>query len=237
MAIIAGIFVLGAYFTSTTSSASVDAVPIEKLFKEGLEPTPPSDAKEGLTLGGPKRTRCPNILVQRGSEFYLYNSKVAKVPGVNPIRFKNLEDYSEFMDWLRSKDIRCPVLFLQYSYDTQGNAVYRIRPGPQDLQGGLPPNLPYSTAAASAPAPAPAGLVKLMDASRDDPPYNSGSYPGFDALNSNIGDFTTLDQMDAANTNPDGFSDNAMDPNWGGILYTQTSIDSGKYADRTRKSE
>ena len=38
--------------------------------------------------------RCPNILIQKDSRFYLYNSKVAKVPGVNPIEFENLEDYT-----------------------------------------------------------------------------------------------------------------------------------------------
>jgi len=28
---------------------------------------------------------CPNILIQKGTQFYLYNSKQANVPGVNPI--------------------------------------------------------------------------------------------------------------------------------------------------------
>jgi hypothetical protein len=83
---------------------------------------------------------CPDILVQEGSKFYLYNSKVIKVPGVNPVVFNNLEDYIEFIEWQRSQNINCPVLFLQQTLDAQGNSVYKIRPSPTNLQGGLPPN-------------------------------------------------------------------------------------------------
>ena len=39
-----------------------------------------------------KKPRCPNLLIQKGAKFYLYNSKLAEVPGVNPIEFDNLED-------------------------------------------------------------------------------------------------------------------------------------------------
>ena len=64
---------------------------------------------------------------------------MAEIPGVNPIRFKNLEEYTEFTDWQRSQGIRCPVLYLQYSYDAQGKNVLTVRPDPEDTQGGLPP--------------------------------------------------------------------------------------------------
>jgi hypothetical protein len=87
---------------------------------------------------------CPDILVQEGSKFYLYNSKVVKVPGVNPVVFNNLEDYVEFIEWQRSQNINCPVLFLQQTLDAQGNSVYKIRPSPTNLQGGLPPNTTIS---------------------------------------------------------------------------------------------
>ena len=50
--------------------------------------------------------RCPNILIQKDKNFYLHNSKQAIIPGVNPIKFDNLEDYVEFLDWQRSKGIR-----------------------------------------------------------------------------------------------------------------------------------
>jgi len=170
--------------------------------------------------------RCPNILIQHGNEIFLYNSKVEKVPGVNPIRFKSLEDYSEFMDWLQGRGIRCPVLFLQFSYDAQGSAVYKMRPSPVDLQGGLSPNVPYS--------PAPAALVQMMDASRDNPPFNNEMYSGFDPLNFNMGDYTTQDADFRAKELTMKYSDNPMDANWGGKQYSESVVASGAYIDRTR---
>ena len=74
--------------------------------------------------------RCPNILIQKGSAFLLYNSKIAKVPGVNPLRFNNLDDYVEFMEWQRSQGIRCPVLYLQEAYDAQGKPSSQRAPKP-----------------------------------------------------------------------------------------------------------
>ena len=102
---------------------------------------------EGFTNNQYDLSRCPNILIQKDSKLYLHNSKLAKIPGVNPIEFKNLEDYTEFLNWQRSQGIRCPVLYLQNTYDAQGNPVYKVRPSPNDLQGGLPPSVPLGAAA------------------------------------------------------------------------------------------
>ena len=71
---------------------------------------------------------CPNLLIQKGKKIYLKNTQKAEVPGVNPIVFKNLEEYVEFLDWQKSQNIKCPVLYLKREYDTQDNEVYRIRP-------------------------------------------------------------------------------------------------------------
>ena len=95
---------------------------------------------EGYINPNQKGFKCPDLLVQKGKRFFLYNSKLAKVPGVNPVEFQNLEDYTEFIDWQRSQGIRCPVLFLQFSYNAQGDPTYKIRPSPTNLQGGLPSN-------------------------------------------------------------------------------------------------
>jgi len=66
---------------------------------------------EGLTtING--NLRCPNLLIQKGPKYYLYNSNVAQVPGVNPIEFNNLEEYTEFLEWQRAFGIRCPVLYV-----------------------------------------------------------------------------------------------------------------------------
>ena len=99
-----------------------------------------ADFKEAFTASNAsKDTNCPNILIQKGSQLYLYNSKKHTVPGVNPVTFNNLEEYSEFLEWQKASGLVCPVLFLQHTEDTQGDSTYKIRPGPTDLQGGLPP--------------------------------------------------------------------------------------------------
>lgn len=165
--------------------------------------------------------RCPDILIQKDSRFYLYNSKVAKVPGVNPIEFENLEDYTEFLDWQHSQGIRCPVLFLQQTYDAQGNPVYKARPSVTEQQGGLPPTYP-----------APPNPTLLVDATRNDPPYNTNSMPSYDQSSYYVGTTTPLDKMDSQEENMlyAGPSPNPMDPNWGGADYTQSLVDKGYYA-------
>jgi hypothetical protein len=214
-----------------------------------------SDTKyhEGLTNNGGK-VRCPNLLIQKGSRFYLYNSKIAQVPGVNPVEFDNLEDYTEFLDWQRSQGIRCPVLYLQQSYDAQGNSVYKARPSVSEPQGGLPPSFNSSSTFTSNPsiqgnmAPGigssvgnliteeeintniavPPNPTLLVDATRNDPPYNKNSYPAFDQTSFYVGTTTPLDLMDVKQENM-LYSPNPMDTNWGGANYTQSLIDKGYY--------
>ena len=235
--IIIALFVIGAYITYKTPSKAVlpegfvnaeSDAEVTRTLRNIAGVKSSSTDKEGFTTGGEinNTDRCPNILIQHGSEIFLYNSKVEKVPGVNPIRFKSLDDYSEFMDWLYGRGIRCPVLFLQFSYDAQGNAVYKMRPSPTDLQGGLSPNVPYS--------PAPAALVQMMDASRDNPPFNNQMYDGYDPLNFNIGDYTSQDAAFRAKELTMQYSDNPMDANWGGVNYSRSLAGSGMYSSRTR---
>jgi len=102
---------------------------------------------------------------------------------VNPIQFDNLEDYVEFLDWQKSQGIRCPVLFLQHTFDAQGNSTYKIRPSVSEPQGGLPPAYTQSR-----PNP-----TLLVDAGRGDPPYNKNSIPAHDQSNMYIGATTPLD--------------------------------------------
>ena len=249
--VIIALFLIGAYVTYKTPSKATlpegfvniepDAHVAQKLRNTASAAAAASASaasSEGATEGfdtaaaqsfadnALQTNRCPNILVQHGSEIFLYNSKVEKVPGVNPIRFKSLDDYSEFMEWLRGRGIRCPVLFLQYSYNAQGEAVYKIRPSPADIQGGLSANVPYS--------PAPAALVQMMDASRDNPPFNNKMYDGFDPLNFNMGDYTAHDAAFREKELTMKYSDNPMDSNWGGRQYTESVVASGAYIDRTR---
>lgn len=190
---------------------------------------------EGFTGSKP---RCPNLLIQKGARFYLYNSKLAQVPGVNPIEFENLEDYTEFLEWQRSQGIRCPVLYLQSSYDAQGNPVYKVRPSVSEPQAGLPPSaaapmgiasqIPPILESSLASPPSYPNPTLLVDATRNDPPYNKGSVPGYDQTSYYVGTTTPLDMMNEAQENAP-VSPDPMDPNWGGSAYTQSLIDKGYY--------
>lgn len=76
--------------------------------------------------------------------------------------------------------------------------------------------------------------VKYVDSSRDHPPYNQNLYAGFDPYNQYTGVYTDLDQIrdSTINQNPAlGLSDNPMDPNWGGVMFTRRQVNSGKYDD------
>ena len=190
---------------------------------------------EGFTSEESKGVRCPNLLIQKGSRFYLYNSKLAQVPGVNPIEFNNLEDYSEFLDWQRSQNIRCPVLYLQETYDAQGKKVYKTRPSIHEPQAGLPPSIASSsgemiieTDLGIPDMPAYPNTTLLVDATRNDPPYNVNSYPAHDQTDYYIGTTTPLDMMNVkekqAPVSPD-----PMHTNWGGREYTQGLVDKGYY--------
>jgi hypothetical protein len=190
-----------------------------------------NDLIEGFNT---KENNCPNILIQKGTEIYLHNSKMAKIPGVNPVKFNNLEDYVEFLDWQRSQNIKCPVLFLQHSYDAQGKPVYKFRPSPTDLQGGLPPVLTYGTDAHAIPLSVQESVqeapqTKLIDAGRDDSPYNDNSYPGYDPINLYQGEYTPLDKMFNEQETTGPKSTNAMDTNWGGNAYTEGAVKAGYY--------
>jgi len=186
------------------------------------------------------KTRCPNLLIQKDSKFYLYNSKLAQVPGVNPIEFDNLEDYTEFLDWQRSQGIRCPVLYLQGTYDAQGNQVYKVRPSVSEPQAGLPPSSSVPNDIASQYTPIMESSLEttdnlkypnptlLVDSNMNDPPYNKGSYPAYDQTDYYVGTTTPLDMMNVAQEK-NGISPDPMDPNWGGAAYTQSLIDKGYY--------
>lgn len=187
------------------------------------------DIKEGFSV----KDRCPNILIQKGKYLYLYNSKVDKVPGVNPIQFNNLEDYVGFVDWQRSQGIRCPILFLQRNYDPQGKETYKMRPSPTDPQGGLPPNIPIKemkniTLSDLSGVEDEKITTHLYDAGHDDPPYNYGDFPGFDHQNQYIGETTPLDKL-FHEQEKNKCSDNAYDSNWCGVDYSRDVVKAGKY--------
>ena len=212
------------------SPNSLKSMIIVMIFLAGLyfytqySQTDKSYMLEGLTtING--ELRCPNLLIQKGPKFYLYNSNIAQVPGVNPIEFNNLEEYTEFLEWQRGAGIRCPVLYVQNTYDAQGERIYKVRPSVTELEGGLPP---------TTPVPLPLKFTPLVDATRSDPPYNQGSYPSHDQTSYYIGTTTPLDEMDIASEKAK-ISPDPMNPNWGGAEYTQSLVDKGYYIENEVK--
>ena len=199
-----------------------------------------TDGKEGMnTIGQPS---CPNVLIQKGPKVFLYNTRKAEVPGINPIQFNNLEEYTQFIDWQRSQGIRCPVLYLQETYDASGKLVCKVRPCTIEPQGGLTPESTSNINAtsfcdnvASGPSiqgPRYQNLERqlLLDSGNDDPPFNRGGYPAHDPSRFYQGVHTPLDELDVIEE-AKCKSNNPMDPNWGGVKHTQDLIDSGFYKD------
>jgi hypothetical protein len=69
----------------------------------------------------------------------LYNQKLPRKNGENPIYFNTLDDYIYYVKTQRvEKNQYCPVLYLQKEINTQGQEIFRARPNPFNLQGGLP---------------------------------------------------------------------------------------------------
>jgi hypothetical protein len=152
---------------------------------------------------------CPDLLIRSGNELKLFNTKEPPHE-TNPRTFQNLDRYLEYLDYQRREEgVRCPVLFLQEESNTQGETVYRMRPSPVELQPGIP--------------------VQVMDSSDDRKPFNQGQFQGFDAHGQQVGQYTTLDCIHDSTTKAK-VSDNPMDPNWGGVSFSQAAVDSGKYA-------
>ncbi len=216
---------------------------------------------ETMSVMGGSSGRCPNMLIQKGSAFYLYNTKLAEVPGVNPVRFNNLEEYVEFLDWQRSQGIRCPVLYLQAVYDSQGNMTYKARPCVTDPQGGLPPTT-ASLDANVTQFPTRPGIPANENPTLPDqssiPPSSyaidpSNRYPNLErtllidaTMNDppyNKNSYPSFDKtsfysgkhtpLDQLDVIAESkpMSPNPMDPNWGGAEYTQYLIDAKYYRD------
>jgi hypothetical protein len=164
---------------------------------------------------------CPNMLLKKGNQLMLVFANLPKSES-NPLMFNTLEEYSAFVETQRAEGIRCPVLFLQEETNTQGDDVYRMRPDPQNMNGGgqVLPVQPIQQA--------PQGPAPIRDASRSGNVFNANMYPGFDSHGNDIGVYTTIDQIHDS-TELNKLSDNPMDPNWGGVTFSQSAVDSGKY--------
>ena len=159
---------------------------------------------------------CPNLLIQKGKKIYLKNTQKVEVPGVNPIVFNNLEEYVEFLDWQKSQNIKCPVLYLKREYDTQDNEVYRIRPDMVEMHGG------------GQSIPAGIHLGKTESNVEDSGKQILGLHQPFDPMDQDQGMNSPLDKLFNIEEGS-SVSANPMDSNWGGTQYTQKQVDKGRY--------
>ena len=195
--------------------------------------------------GNSKMTpNCPDVLIQKGSALFLYNTKRASVPGVNPIRFKNLEEYIEFTEWQRSQGILCPILYLKHAYNAQGEPVYKAHPSPTNLHGGLPdyyinqailPDQNFNPNIMPPPASVPVrGFLPVQGFGGQDktgspileiPPVDMSKiqeYPSYNSEQCN-------EDVPLDNLYHNGVSPTPMDANWGGIEYTDKLVEAGYY--------
>jgi hypothetical protein len=155
---------------------------------------------------------CPDLLVRSNNKLYLHNTQIERSE-TNPIVFEDLDKYLEYLKAQREKNIRCPVLFVQEENNTQGQTVYRMRPSPTSMEGG-----------------GQVEPVRVVDSSREHPPFNQNQYAGFDPQGHDVGKFTDLDRIHDSTADAK-ISDNPMDPNWGGTIFSRQAVESGKYAE------
>lgn len=71
--------------------------------------------------------KCPTTLIKDGHYIYLYDPSMAKVAGVNPIQFKDLDQYKDYIEWQRESNLKCPILHLEKVYTADGTEMYEIR--------------------------------------------------------------------------------------------------------------
>ena len=105
----------------------------------------------------PREATCPDLLIGTDNGILLLNSNEPRGEN-NPIRFNDLDEYIQHADQLKKNGKNCPILYLQQESNAQGEDVYRIRPSPFSMDGGLPP--------------VKVKPVAVLDATRDDPSFN-----------------------------------------------------------------
>jgi hypothetical protein len=161
---------------------------------------------------------CPDLLIQNGEQFLLYNTNAEKIKGINPKVFSKLSEYADFA----YENPGCPVLFLQKNIDTQGNEVYNIRPG-NPMNSGIYNGINIPPLANGYDNNKRISPNYSSDMSMSNNTMSKNYYP-FDARGYDIGKFTKLDEIHNSEKNL-SISDSANDTNWGGTKQ----VESGKY--------
>ena len=209
-----GIFFCMSYKNENTMDSILSRI-------EGMDNMTPSPSASASASSSPE---CPNMLIRSGDALLLFNTNKPEEPGKNPITFFNTDEYLKYLDERKKENggkPTCPIIYLQEEVNTQGENVFRVRPGPFYKGGGLPQtSILYKQ---------PDKVLPLLDASRESKKYNVNEYPGFDPYGQQIGQYTDLDKIHDSTMIGNKISDNPMDINWGGVIYTHDAVESGKY--------
>jgi hypothetical protein len=136
------LLLFGMYIYSIVITENIEEENAAKIkqFYENNEPSffNPDVCKMYQDIDIKYKPYCENLLIQRDSKYYLFNVMKPHILGINPIEFKNLDEYSEHLKKQREKGIRCPVLYLQYLYNPQGEGEYQLKVSvTRPLQGAI----------------------------------------------------------------------------------------------------
>jgi hypothetical protein len=140
--------ILGLYFyVITTASSAVHSFYLHEGFRN--------------------KKSCPDVLVQKGSQYLLFHSKASKMPGVNPIIFNSLDEYHTYAKWQQSHGYKCPLLHVRYMYNAQSHELIQICPGTDNAHAGLPAVAPIQTNSLSATEKSSTTSMPHSDSSTD----------------------------------------------------------------------
>lgn len=246
--------------TPTPKPEPVHLEDIEEVSNDEFKPPSPENKNDDKELSiEESQESCPTLLIKRGNKLMLFNKNMPEIRGENPIFFDSLEQYIDYVQTQRKLyNEECPVLFLQEENNAQGENVYRLRKTEgttmdpllmssvqdyfQNSTNVVPQFVPPTTPTSFNKVPPNYSdstldnhkkpMVPYKDSNRDGKAYNQ-VYHGFDPSSQYVGRYTVLDQIHDSTKyqNKDGKSDNPMDPNWGGVVFTEETIKSGKYED------
>ena len=162
---------------------------------------------------------CPILFLQeevnaQGENVYRLRKTEGSSTNVDPLLLGSLSDY------FKNKTNVMP----KFAPPVGPQAFNRVQPNQQLPLSNIGVNMLQQQ------QPSQPHITQYDDSNRDNKPFNQGFF-GFDPSNQYVGQYTVIDQIhDSTKTqNQDGLSDNPMDPNWGGAVFTNKQIGSGKY--------
>jgi hypothetical protein len=175
-------------------------------------------------IEGYENKKKKNMLIEHDGKIYYLNNNIKIEKDKNPLVFENLEEYKEFIELENSTGKKTPVLYLEYTTNTQNDELIQVKSSIFENNGGA--QFEYKDDKYY-------NKHRMLDASQEISNnkivFNDNMYSGFDKENQNIGRDTPLDRMFHSNSK---VSANPYDTNWGGKKHTQKRIDKGEFKDR-----